>query len=55
MKITSKQSNNVKLYYFNPNDYGSQFFVCAESREKAIENVREFIERGKMNGARNII
>ncbi len=27
----------MKLYYFNPNNYGEQAFVCAESPEKAKE------------------
>lgn len=27
----------MKLYYFNPNDHGSQAFVMAESSEKAKE------------------
>jgi len=27
----------MKLYYFNPNSYGQEAFVCAESKEKAIE------------------
>lgn len=25
----------MKLYYFNPNDYGEEAFVCAESLEDA--------------------
>lgn len=28
------------LYYFNPNGYGEEAFVCAESKEKAIEYLR---------------
>jgi hypothetical protein len=27
----------MKLYYFNPNGFGEEAFVCAESKEKAIE------------------
>lgn len=27
----------MKLYYFNPNDYGQEAFVLAENKEKAKE------------------
>ncbi len=27
----------MKLYYFNPNTYGAEAFVCAESKEQAKE------------------
>lgn len=34
----------MKLFYFNPNDYGSEAFVCAESLEdakKALINTKQ--------------
>jgi len=30
----------MNLYYFNPNSYGEEAFVCAESKEKAIEYLK---------------
>lgn len=27
----------MKLFYFNPHSYGMEAFICAESKEKAIE------------------
>jgi len=30
----------MNLYYFNPNGYGEEAFVCAESKEKAIEYLK---------------
>lgn len=35
----------MKLYNFTANDYGENWFVCAESREAAIQAVRSTIER----------
>lgn len=34
----------MKLYYFNPNNYGIEFFTVAESEEKAIEALNKFLE-----------
>ena len=34
----------MKLYYFNPNAYGAEFFVMAESEEKAIESLNKYLE-----------
>jgi len=31
----------MKLYYFNPNGYAEQAFVCAESKEEAIRAVEK--------------
>lgn len=31
----------MNLYYFNPNDYGSEAFVCAENKEQAIKHLLE--------------
>lgn len=30
----------MNLYHFNPNNYGEEAYVCAESREKAIEALK---------------
>lgn len=30
----------MSLYHFNPNDYGEQAFVCAESKDAAIEALK---------------
>lgn len=30
----------MKLYHFNPHDYGDEAFVMAESKEKACEYLR---------------
>jgi len=38
LRIT--QHKTMKLYYFNPNGYGQQAFVCAESKELAIEALK---------------
>jgi hypothetical protein len=32
-----------KLYYFNPNTYGNEWFVVAYSREKAIAAVKQHV------------
>lgn len=29
--------NNNRLYHFNPNDYGPEFFVMSDSEENAIK------------------
>jgi len=33
----------VKLYYFNPNTYGQEWFVAAHSREEAIAAVKAHV------------
>lgn len=30
----------MNLYHFNPNNYGEEAYVCAESKEKAIEALK---------------
>ena len=30
----------MNLYYFNPDGYGEEAFICAESKEKAIEYLK---------------
>lgn len=30
----------MKLFYFNPRTYGAEAFVCAESKEKAVEYLK---------------
>jgi len=32
----------MKLYYFNPNSYGLQWFVVSDSEENAIKALNEF-------------
>jgi hypothetical protein len=32
----------MKLYYFNPNNYGQQYFVLAEDKTKAHEYLIEY-------------
>ena len=44
----------MKLFYFNPNDYGTEAFVCANSKEEAIEQVKNaLIEEDKATRERN--
>jgi hypothetical protein len=33
----------MKLYYFNPNDHGLQFFVLSDSEENAIKALNEYL------------
>ena len=35
----------MKLYYFNPNNYGLEFFTVAESEERAIEALNDFLQK----------
>lgn len=35
----------MKLYYFNPNDYGDEFFTVASSEEEAIDALNKFLEK----------
>jgi hypothetical protein len=37
----------MKLYYFNPNNYSLEFFTVAESEEKAIEALNDFLQKTK--------
>ena len=34
----------MKLYYFNPNRCDAQFFLMAESEEKAIEALNKYLD-----------
>lgn len=34
----------MKIYYYNPNDYGVQFFVMAENKTKAHEYLLKHLE-----------
>lgn len=36
----------AKLYHLNPNDYGDEYFVLAESKEKALEYITNSKEYG---------
>jgi hypothetical protein len=33
----------MKLYYFNPNDYGIEYFVMADSEENAIKSLNKHL------------
>ena len=33
----------MKLYYFNPNDYGHEWFVVSDSEENAIESLNKHL------------
>lgn len=35
----------MKLYHLNPNGYGGEWFVMAESREKALESILTSVKR----------
>jgi len=34
----------MKMYYYNPNDYGAEFFVMAENKTKAHEYLLKYLE-----------
>jgi hypothetical protein len=34
----------MKLYYINPNDYGTEYFVMTESKEQALECVKKYLK-----------
>lgn len=34
----------MKMYYFNPNDYGVEFFIMAENKIKAHEYLIKYLE-----------
>lgn len=36
---------NMKLYYFNPNNYGAEYFVCSESKEMAFKSLLNFLRK----------
>jgi len=38
----------MNLYYFNPNTYGTEWFVMAETREEAIEAVKAHVRKDRM-------
>lgn len=33
----------MKLYFFNPNDYGNEYMVMSDSKEKALDSVKEYL------------
>jgi len=37
----------MKMYYFNPNDYGGTLVTCAESKEEAYRNVIKYLDKLK--------
>jgi len=34
----------MKIYYFDPNNYGQQYFVMAESRSEAIKYLTKYFD-----------
>tara|TARA_R110000822_G_scaffold68435_6_gene166492 strand:+ start:2383 stop:2601 length:219 start_codon:yes stop_codon:yes gene_type:complete len=32
----------MNLYYFNPNSYGQEFFLCAKNKEAAVQALIEW-------------
>jgi len=36
---------NNKLYHFNPNDYGAEFFVMSDNEENAIKALNEHLDK----------
>ena len=41
--VTQLFYNHI-LYYFNPNTYGSEYFVMEESKEAALKSLRNFFK-----------
>lgn len=39
----------MKLYYFNPNDYGQEYFVMAENKIKAHQYLIKYFKNKKAN------
>lgn len=37
------EDNSMKMYYFNPNSYGEEYFVMAENKNKALEYLLNFL------------
>ena len=35
----------MKLFYFNPNDYGQTAYVCAENKEEAINYLKKKVDK----------
>ncbi len=35
----------MKLFYFNPNSYGKEFFVCADTKTTAFLDVLDFLNK----------
>jgi hypothetical protein len=35
----------MKLYFFNPNDFGTEYYVMHESKQQALESVKSFLKR----------
>jgi hypothetical protein len=42
-----EDENELKMYYLNPNGWGHEFFVCANSPEKALEYIKNYIRNMK--------
>ena len=35
----------MKLYYFNPNDYGQEYMVCSHSKRDALNSLKEHLKK----------
>lgn len=46
-KLTDNCPEKIKLYYFNPNDYGLQFFVAETSKKNAYNKLIQYFKRKK--------
>jgi hypothetical protein len=42
--ISEKNDNSLKMYYFNPNTYGDEYFTIASNKEEALKNILNFIQ-----------
>jgi hypothetical protein len=42
--ISEKIDNALKMYYFNPNTYGEEYFTIASTKEEALKNILNFIQ-----------
>ena len=34
----------LKMYYFNPNTYGTEYITMAKSPEEALENLKKYLQ-----------
>jgi len=45
----------TKMFHFNPNGYGQEYYVMAESKEKAHEYLIKFFEKEGRNDSRDFV
>jgi len=43
----------MKLFYFNPNTYGGEFFVMSKSKESALENLKKYLKEESVKEGEN--